>query len=108
MRRTIALLFVLLCLCGTLVSCSGDKIVGNWGGNWDGTDIEISFEAEGICGYRMDGRSYLGTWEGVDGKLTVKADSAGEELVLMENAPYVAGESSLTIELDGKTIQLKQ
>lgn len=106
MKKTMALLLVLLCLCGTLVSCSGEKLVGTWGGSWNGTDIEISFEENGVCGYRMDGRSYLGTWKTEDGKLTVEIDNAGQEHTFIDNAPYVAGDGSLTVELEGKTIQL--
>jgi len=106
MRRFTACILVICALSLLLVSCGADPIVGTWTGMWDGSDIEITFEEDGVCGYKMDGRSYLGKWEKKDGCLTVTIDEVGETRVFVEGAPCEVKGDTLTVTVRSKTVKL--
>lgn len=106
MKRTVSFLLIIVSLCALLASCGKNELIGTWVGQHNGSALEISFEENGVCGYKYEGRSYLGTWKTADGKLTVVADDAGASVTFIDGADYTVSEGALTISQNGKATAL--
>lgn len=100
------LIMIVLLMAMTLTACSGNELVGVWQGRFDGTMFELSLEKDGVGGVKKDGRSYLGTWEAADGKLTVVSDEAEGKLTVIDGAEYSINGNTLTITIEGREITL--
>ena len=104
--KRFALILAVLLLAVTLVSCGGHELVGLWQGQFDGTMFELSLEKDGVAGVKKDGRSYLGTWEATEGKLTVIADGAEGKETILDKAEYSLKDDSLTVKVEGREVAL--
>jgi len=104
--RKIAFFLAVVLVVTTLTACSGNELVGVWRGKFDGTMFELSLEKDGVGGVKKDGRSYLGTWEASEGKLTVVSDEAEGKLTVVDKAEYSIKDNTLTIKIDGREITL--
>ena len=104
--KKIALLLGLSMLLSLFTACGNSELIGVWQGQRDGVLYEISFEKDGVCGVKQDGRSYLGTWETAEGKLTVTADEVGNKLTVLDGAEYTVNGNTLTVKIDGRDVTL--
>ena len=107
MKKTLALVLVVVMLSATLVACGGNSIIGSWQASVVGVSMKLTFEEDGKGSITTMGVTADMTWS-VDGdKLTAAMSVMGITEEVFEGAVYSVDGDELSITADGETVVFK-
>lgn len=104
MKKTLALILVVVMLSATLVACGGNSILGSWEATQDGVTMKLTFEEDGKGSVTTMGATVDMTWS-VDGdKLTASMSVLGMSEDIFKDATYSVDGDNLSITYEGETV----
>lgn len=103
MKRTLALLLVVVSLTVMLVSCGGNSIEGTWTATEEGVTMTMTFEDDGTGSMSTLGMTYDITWSTDGDKLTVSMSVMGMTQEVFTDAEYAVDGDELTITVAGES-----
>lgn len=108
MKKTLAIVLVVVALATMLVACGGksDSIIGTWEATQDGVTASFTFEEGGKGKMETMGMSVDTTWEIKDGKLNINASVMGAETAAVAGADYKVEGNKLTITYEDEPLVL--
>ena len=104
MKKTLALVLVVVMLSATLVACGGDSILGTWEATQDGVTMKFTFEDGGQGKATVMGLEVGMTWSVSGDKLNAKISMMGQEEEILKDATYSVSGDELSITMEGETV----
>lgn len=107
MKKTLALVLVVVMLSATLVACGGNSIIGSWEATVEGVSMKLTFEEDGKGSITTMGVTADMTWSAEGDKLNASMAVMGITEEVFKDATYSVDGDSLSITMEGETVVFK-